>query len=206
MNVKDLQIGDVFRIVHHRSLHIKPDQLWCKVTNNLAQAVEAPSQRRFELDFLANATIELVERTDGAPIRRAGSTLVLKGGDVLLQFIEAWDVMRCTPGEKFIEFVLRGSAFHNSKATRVGPSTALAIKINTGAAALGRPISSTIFAYQGRVYARATAFEVTGKKTTAGYKRAITIDGSRRLVIAGLLGIPNEGALHDIMQDHFGQG
>jgi hypothetical protein len=207
MNVKDLQIGDTFRILGHPTVHYDPAQLWCKVRSGLAQAVDGRTPgRRLELGFLADAAIEVVARSDGASIRRAGSTLLLKDGDVLLEHLENWDVLRCTSGKKVIEFVLRGSTFYKSRPIAVSASTAIAFQINTGASALGRPRNSTIFAYQGRVYARATNEEVMGKKTTGGYKRSILVDGSKRLVIAGLLTIPDDAALHDIIQDHFGQG
>jgi hypothetical protein len=65
-------------------------------------------------------------------------------------------------------------------------------------------MSSELFAYGGRVYARATNKEVLGKAQIGGYKRMRTIDGAKRLVIVGLLTVPSEFALHDIMMEHFG--
>ena len=63
-----------------------------------------------------------------------------------------------------------------------------------------------IFAYEGRVYARATKAEVLGQARKGGYKRVKVLDGAARLIIAGQLTLPEEGALHDLIQDHFGPG
>src|SRR3954451_5708931 len=75
-----------------------------------------------------------------------------------------------------------------------------------GSQHLGRQPGTMIFAYKGRVYARATPEEVTGKKQTGGYKRVKVLDGAKRLIIWGLLTLPEEGALYDVIQDHFGPG
>jgi hypothetical protein len=212
MKVKDLNIGDVFKIISHPRHGFDPEAMWRKETNSQARVLK-PIKRfhhdhfpTVDLNEVLAATIEVVERADTASIRRVGNTLVLKGGDVLFQFMRPFIVYRCTPVEKWTEFALLGSNFRTSETDKPSEKTALPFMINSGGKVLGRPNSSTIFAYKGRVYARATNEEITGKKTTAGYKRVALIDGSRRLILAGLLNIADDAALHDIIQDHFGSG
>ena len=67
-----------------------------------------------------------------------------------------------------------------------------------------RPSGSEIVAYNGRVYGRATKKEVLGKAAMGGYKLVRNIDGAKRMIIAGLLTIPSEFALYDIIMEHFG--
>jgi hypothetical protein len=61
-----------------------------------------------------------------------------------------------------------------------------------------------VFAYGGRLYARATKREVLGESKKGGYKRILMIDGAKRVVIAGLLTLPSEFALYDIIMEYFG--
>jgi hypothetical protein len=82
--------------------------------------------------------------------------------------------------------------------------TALAFAVGTGAKHLGRAKGSDVLAYKGRVYARATNRDVLGRATAGSYKRLKKIDGAKRLIIVGLLTIPNEFALYDIIMEHFG--
>jgi hypothetical protein len=206
MKVKELQIGDVFRVISTPPEWVVSRLTWRKVTNHRAEAVAHLPARTLDLDGYAAAAVEVIERAEAAPIRRVGNTLVLKGGDVLLQYTGAWRVLRCTPKAMITEVVLSGSSLHRSETKAVDAATALHFEINSGARELGRPSRSTIFAYQGRVYGRATQYEILGKKGTGGYKRLVKVDGEQRLLIVGLLTIPDEGELYDIIQDHFGQG
>ena len=54
--------------------------------------------------------------------------------------------------------------------------------------------------------ARATKKEVLGQSAMGGYKIVRKIDGARRIIIAGVLAIPDEFALYDIIIEHFGPG
>ena len=82
--------------------------------------------------------------------------------------------------------------------------TALLFGISVGSNHLGRPPGSDVIAYNGRVYGRATKKEVFGKSAHGGYKVVRNIDGAKRMIIAGLLGLPSEFALYDIIMEHFG--
>jgi hypothetical protein len=125
---------------------------------------------------------------------------------VQLEYLYPWRVRRATAEERHVTFVLNGGTFEKSVVDQPGEDTALPFTIVSGGKHLGRPGMSMIFAYKGRAYARATKLEVTGKRSMGGYKRTVREDGAQRLVIAGLLTLPEEGALHDVIQDHFGSG
>jgi hypothetical protein len=206
MNFKDLDIGDVFKVTDHPTVFIRPDKLWRKESPRRARAVEADAGTpALSAADLRDGTIEVVERAGIAPaIARSGDTLILHGGDVLLDRLPPFTVYRCTPGEPFTEIVLSGASFAASATNAITSDTALPFSIRCGAQALGRPGGSMVFAYRGRAYARATSQEVTGKKAFGGYRRFLVLDGARRLAIAGLLTIAEDGALFDIIQDHFG--
>jgi hypothetical protein len=197
MTVKELKIGDVFRVVG------KPD-LWRKETQRDAYPVTKKARRGKWLSMFSKKELELVERAETSEIRRVGNTLVLRNGEVLLKFEGAWAIFRCTPGEKFTEFVLASSNFMTSDTKQPTTETALGFTIIGGNRHLERPISSMIFAYKGRVYARATKEEATGKSGKGGYKKVLVIEKKSRLIIAGLLTLPGEAALYDIIQEHFG--
>src|SRR5947209_1840632 len=113
MKFQDLRIGDVFKVAGHSGLD--EAQLWRKVTAGKAQAIP-PMRRQYPFtitpECLATCRIEVVERSDDAPIRRAGDTLVLKGGDVLLERSAPFSVYRTTPREKIVEFLLTGQSFY----------------------------------------------------------------------------------------------
>src|SRR5205807_10531643 len=116
----------------------------------------------------------------------------------------AFAVYRCTPGDKFTELVLTGKCFSDSKPDAATTDTALFFQIMAGGRALGRAPNSEVFAYRGRVYARATSREVTGKAALGSHKRVLKVDGVKRLSVAGLLNVPDDCALFDIIQDQFG--
>ena len=196
MTVKELNIGDVFRVAGE-------EQLWRKVGTHRAHAIPDHWAMR-PLDRFRGAEIELVERAEAADIRRVADTLVLKGGEVTLGYLGAWRVHRCTPGDPLTEFVLTGGAFFSSWTARPAEDTALAFSVLTGAKHLNRPRGSDVFAYRGRVYARATTREAGGGKKTGGYRLVRLIDGHKRMIIAGLLTLPGEFALYDIIMEHFG--
>ena len=44
----------------------------------------------------------------------------------------------------------------------------------------------------------------SARNNRRGYNRVQKIDGVRRMIIMGILVIPNEFALYDIIQEHFG--
>ncbi len=198
MTVRDLNIGDVFQMAggSHK-------QLWRKVSQTHARRVGARllSERR-NLRTFGDREIDVTERA--AEISRAENVLLLKGGEVTLTYHGPWRVHRCTPGDPLTEFVLSGGSFHASRAARPAEDTALAFSVATGGKHLNRPQGSDIFAYQGRVYARATNKEASSKKKTGGYRLVRNIDGVKRIVIAGLLVLPGESALYDIIMEHFG--
>jgi hypothetical protein len=205
MNFKDLNLGDVFKVTEHPGIVIRPERLWLKESSSRARVVgKEPGTQTLTAGDLRDAVIEVVAPADASPIRRFGDALILKGGDVVLTRLHPFRVYRCTPKETFIEFVLTGSSFSSSETNAQTPDTGLPFTIDRGARILGRGSSgSMIFAYRGRVYARATSQEITGKKTIGGYRRMLTVDGVKRLVIAGLLTVPEDGALYDIIQDQF---
>ena len=84
MNVNELTVGDVFRVTGHPN----PDRrqiLWRLEMPGRARALNS---KRYEpplwLTEVRDHEVEVVEHASTAPIRRVGSTLVLKGGDVIL--------------------------------------------------------------------------------------------------------------------------
>jgi hypothetical protein len=206
MTFKELNLGDVFKVTDHSGMVVRPDRLWRKESPTRARVVgQVPGTQSLSAGELRDAVIEVVEHGDTSPIRRQDDMLILKGGDVVLTHQKPFRVYRCVPGEQFTEFILPDTSFYRSEAKVIGPDTALLFSITKGPQALGRKSSnSEVFAYGGRVYARATGQEVTGKKRVGGYKRLVTLDGAKRMVIAGLLTIPDDCALFDIIQEQFG--
>jgi hypothetical protein len=207
MTVRELNIGDVFQVVGEPGL-------WRKVSGNEARSLDSNSValrapgRVFAKPEVAGCAafngkeIEVVERA--GEICRAENTLILRGGEVRLEYIGAWEIHSHTPGDPFTQFVLAGHCFSDSRAEAPTDETALAFSVRIGAKQFGRPRGTEVFAYRGRVYARATNREFLGKAKPGGYYLLRSIDGRRRLVIAGMLTIPGEFALHDIIMEHFG--
>ena len=154
------------------------------------------------LEPLGDKPVEVVERL--GDIGRAEHLLILRGGAVVLEHLGYWQIHAHTPGDPLTEFVLTGSFFGASESEVPTAETAIGFGLLTGAKELGRAKGSEVFAYAGRVYARATNLDATGRRTTGAYKRLRTIDGVKRLVIAGLLTLPGEPALYDIIMEHFG--
>ena len=187
MTAKELNLGDVFRVVGQ-------EQLWPGLAFSLDE--------RTGFAAFSGKEIEVVERA--GEICRAENTLILRGGAVTLEYIGAWQIHRCTPGDPLTEFVLTGDSFGASRAGVPTPDTALAFKVATGAREFGRPRGTELFAYSGRVYARATNREALGRAKPGGYYLLRSIDGERRLATAGLLTLPGEFALYDIIMEHFG--
>jgi hypothetical protein len=203
MNARDLNIGDVFKVTDHPDTYFDPKRLWRKETNELIRAVTGDTRRTMRLSELSGGTIEVVERASPEAIRRAGNMLVLKGGDVLLEAQRPLRVIRLAPREKFFDLVLSAASLRASESNTITQDTALPFEIRTGAQVLNRPPRSTVLAYQGRVYGRATSEEVTGKKTTGGYKRMTVVDGIKRMTLTCVLTIPDDAALFDVIQDLF---
>ena len=197
MTVRELNIGDVFRVVGETVLWRKANQ---REAHQTGPPVHTPLPTRAEFGFFRGKEIEIVERA--GEICRTGDTLVLRGGEVTLEYHGAWPVYRCTPGDPFTEFALTTRMLWPTDTPT--EDTALAFAVGTGAKHLGRAKGSDILAYKGRVYARATNRDVLGKATAGSYKRLKKIDGAKRLVIVGILTIPNEFALYDIIMEHFG--
>lgn len=199
MTVKELNVGDVFRIAGETVL-------WRKVNPREAHQtgppVHTPLPNRVEFGFFRGKEIEIVERA--GEICRTGNTLVLRGGEITLEFVEPLLVHRCTPGEPFTEIVFAGGAFQTSRAERPTEQTALMFTVGAGGKHLGRSRGSELYAYGGRIYVRATKKEVTGERKKGGYRLVRKIDGARRLVVMGVTCIPNEFSLYDIMMEHFG--
>lgn len=200
MTVKELNIGDVFRVGGEA-------QLWRKTSPRVARRVGPTFEiewqyRDIQLKTIRDARIEVVDRA--GEICRAEHLLILRGGEVVLEHHGALRVHRCTPGDPLTEFVLAGSAFFSSHADAPTAETALLFGITVGSRHLGRPSGSDVIAYNGRVYGRATKKDVLGKSAMGGYKVVRTIDGAKRMIIAGLLGLPSEFALYDIIMEHFG--
>ena len=200
MTVKELNIGDVFRVVGGETR-------WRKVSPNLAQRLGdltgvAWWERKPDLKTFRGKVIEVVERA--GEICRVENILILRGGEVVLQFQQHLRIHRCTPGDPLTEFVLSGSSFAASKAPQPTAETALLFGITVGSAHLGRPGGTDVIAYNGRVYGRATKKEVLGKSAYGGYKLVRSVDGARRMIIVGLLTIPGEPALYDIIMETFG--
>lgn len=199
MTVKELNVGDVFRAAGE-------PVLWRKESHRQAYRVqpETPRWGRYRpLTQFKGEEVEVVERADTAPVRRMGNTLVLRDGEVLLQFTTAVAVYRVIPGEAFTEFVLTGSSFHASGVRAATDNVALLFSITAGSKHLNRPGNSDLIAHRGRLYGRATKKEVLGESKAGGYHRVTKIDGVPRKTIAGVLTIPDEPALYDIIQEHF---
>ncbi len=194
MTVRELNIGDVFRVVGEEQLYRKWSSDRCRRAGTM----------HFDhaLSHFRDKAIEIVERA--GEICRAEDTLILRGGEVTLEYRDALQVHRCTPGEPFTEIVFSGVSYWASRANRPTEQTALLFSVRSGAKHLNRPSGSEILAYNGRLYARATNKEVLGKRKVGGYKIVRNIDGAKRLVIAGLLTLPSEFALYDIIMEHFG--
>jgi hypothetical protein len=201
MKVKGLKLGDVFRILDHH--YYGPDRHFVR-DRQYARPVSDLHARDIPLGNLADNRVEVVRPADSSPIRRFNHLLILAGGDVVLEYLGAWRVHRCEPGEKITTFILSASSLSASQVKVPTADTALGFVIAEGSKHLGRPPGSMILAYGGRAYARATGQEVTGKRTHGGYKRIVKVDGVLRLTIAGVLTLPGEPALYDIIQDHFG--
>jgi hypothetical protein len=204
VTVKELNIGDVFRVVGF-------DGHFRKITANVVERFRRPNDttvgwfyQQYNLYYFKGKEIEVVERADASDIRRFENTLILKGSEVTLKYAGPWQIYRCTPGEAFTEFVLTGSSFGASTSRSLNEASAIAFSITLGSKHLGRPGGSDVFAYKGRVYGRATKKEVLGKSAMGGYKLVRNIDGAKRMVIAGVLTIPDEFALYDIIMEHFG--
>jgi hypothetical protein len=197
MKVRELNIGDVFRVAGGK-------QLWCKSSRTRACRIKQGGKHGTDtgLTNFRGKELELVERA--AEICRVGNTLVLRDGEVTLDYCYPVLVHRCTPGNPFTELVLAGQSFPASRARRPTERTALMFTVGAGVKHLNRAAGSDLLAYGGRVYIRATFKEVTGKAKGYGYRRSLTIDGARRMVIMGALGLPGEFALYDIMMEHFG--
>ena len=206
MTVKELNVGDVFRV-------IGTDELWRKVSQHevrrvaTAPALRAPGtafNRLVVTGFAAfnGKEIEVTERA--GEIGRAENTLILRGGEITLEYIGAWQVHSHSPGDPFTEFVLAAHSFYDTRAEVPTDETALAFSVRVGAKHFGRAKGSEVFAYRGRVYARATNREYLGKAKAGGYRLIRSIDGRRRMIIVGMLTVPSEFALYDIMMEHFG--
>ena len=198
MKVEELQIGAVFRVVGET-------ELWQKTDAQRAVKVRLPSSRGVDTKRFGKQKVEIVEWTAPPEIQREGDSLFLRGGDVELEFLGPWSVVRCTPAKTYTEFALAASTLDTSTVEKPTADTALPFQLASGSSHLGRPGGSMIFAYKGRVYARATKLEVNGERGKGGYKTTRVIDGVTRLIIAGVLTLPGESALYDIIEEHFGQ-
>ena len=200
MTVYEISVGTVFKVSGKRDL-------WVKATDRHFRKLE---ERGWQVYFYGSVgdskRVEVLRQPDTSPIRRTGDVLYLSDGDVQLEYLYPWLVRGATAEGKLTTFVLEGGTFEGSVADEPTEDTALPFTLIRGSQHLGRPPSSMIFAYKGRVYARATQAEVHGRKHKGGYKRVKVLDGAPRLIIAGLLTLPEEGALHDLIQDHFGPG
>jgi hypothetical protein len=208
MTVRDLNIGDVFRVAGQKTLWRKVNPQEARLLDPNTVPLRAPGRAVFNapkmstLAAFSGQKIEVVERA--GDICRAENTLILRGGEVTLEYIGAWLIHRHTPGDPFTEFVLVGSCFADSRVAVPTEESALAFKVGAGAKHLGRARGTELFAFKARVYARATNKEVLGRAKPGGYAHVKAIDGSRRLVIAGTLALPSEFALYDIIMEHFG--
>lgn len=200
MTARETTVGDLFRVVGEA-------ELWRRTSVSGVHRVEpGKDSSRWamgdNIGRFGDRPVEVVERL--GDIGRAEHLLILRGGAVVLEFAGNWRVYSHTPGDPMTEFVLTGSNFGGSESEVPTAETAIGFALKTGASELGRPNGSEVFAFGGRVYARATNFDVTGKKTRGAYKRLRKIDGVQRLIIAGLLTLPGEPALYDIIMEHFG--
>jgi hypothetical protein len=201
MTLSDIPIGAIFQVVGS-------EELWLKATDRHCRNLGEEGWKAHSFRFFAKKPVEIVKQPETGPIRRVGDVLFLSDGDVQLEYLYPWLVRRCEPGELLTRFVLHGHTFETSVVNAPSEDTALPFTIRHGGKHFGRPSSSMLFAYKGRVFARATIQEVRGPsaRNSGGYKDFVREDGARRLVIAGALTLPEEGALHDIIQDHFGPG
>jgi hypothetical protein len=204
VTVKELQLGDVFRVIGET-------KVWRKTGPNRVTQVGALTRGEALYPYAATKIftgkkLELIEKADTSEIRRMDDTLILRGGEVTLRFTGAWQVLQCNPDNAFTEFVLTSTTFSGSEPEegKMSADTAFAFSIKSGGKHLGRPGGTDVFAYQGRVYGRATNKEVLGKSKYGGYKVLRKVDDVKRMVIAGVLTIPGEFALYDIMMEHFG--
>lgn len=200
MTVKELNIGDVFRVVGE-------EQLWRKKSLSAARRLGDLTglgyrDRERDLRDFSDKKIEVVERA--GEICRAENTLILRGGEVVLEYLHPLLVHQCTQGDPLTEFVLSGATFTASVVERPTVETVLRFSIARGSNHLNRPAGSDVLAFKGRVYGRATKKEVLGKAAYGGHHFGRVVDGVKRIVIAGLLTIPSEFALYDIMMEHFG--
>jgi len=200
MTISEVSIGTVFKFAGS-------DELWMKVNFNRFRRVGQKGwSAKYGHSFKGNKSVEIVRLPETGAIRRVGDLLHLSEGDVQLEFLYPWLVRSATVEGKVTKFVLEGGTFEKSVVDESTEQTALPFTITRGSQHLGRPPSSMIFAYKGRVYARATQAEIHGQRRTGGWKRVKVLDGAPRLIIAGMLTLPEEGALHDVIQDHFGPG
>lgn len=193
MTVRELNIGDIFRVVGEEQLYRKWSSDRCRRAGTMHFDHALSSFRGKE--------IEIVERA--GEICRVEDTLILRGGEVALEYHGALLVHHCTPGEPFTEIAFSGESHPASRVQRPTEQTALMFSVGAGIKHLGRGKGSELYAYGGRIYVRATHKEVTGQHKSYGYKRVLKIDGARRMIVMGRPVIPNEFALYDIM-GHFG--
>lgn len=205
MTVKELNIGDVFRVVGETKLWRKSSQNEArrcrpKTANPRAQEPWYKTPGVAPLSAFSGKKIVVVE--SAGEICRSANALILRGGEVTLDYIGAWLIHSYTPGDPLTEFVLPNAWFSCEDVPT--EETALAFKVGIGSKHLGRASGTEIFAYKGRVYARATNKDVLGRAAHGGYRRLRKVDGAKRLVIAGLLTIPSEFALYDIIMELFG--
>jgi len=173
MTVFEVSIGTVFK-------YAGSDQLWVRATEKHFRKVRKPGFKigaGWKVYHLRDKPIEVVRLPDTSPIRRAGDILFLSEGDVQLEYLYPWLVRGTTVEGKLTHFVLNGPTFEKCVVDAPSEETALPFTIVRGSQHLGRQPSTMIFAYKGRVYARATPEEVTGKKQTGGYKRVKVLDG-----------------------------
>jgi hypothetical protein len=200
MKVSEAPLGTVFRMAGFPGT-------WLKATDVHVRLLGVPGWQTKPLWMVGQKFAQNVEPPPPrSAICRLGDVLFLSEGDVRLEYLYPWAVIDVTAEQGHTRFVLRGSSFAKSLADEVTAEAALPFTITRGSQHLGRPSNSMIFAYKGRVYARATVKEMTGKSKVGGYKLTVTQGGEKRLLIAGLLTLPEEGALHDVIQDHFGPG
>jgi len=200
MTVDEISVGTVFEFTGS-------DELWLLATWDRLRKLGERGWRTYSRDRTGRGkTVEVVRQPDTSAIRRTGDVLCLSGGDVQLTYLYPWLVRGATVEDELTMFVLEGGTFEKSVVDEATEQTALPFTLSRGCQHLGRQPSTMIFAYKGRVYARATPEEVTGYKKTGGWKRVKVLDGASRLIIAGILTLPEEGALHDLIQDHFGPG
>lgn len=195
MTARELQIGDVFCLAGD------PRQ-WRKTGPATFETVGWHRHWDERMPSFAYKEVELVSRV--GEIGRSGRMLILRGGAVTLEFRGNWRVYSHTPGDPLTQFVLTGDCFVASESRVPTADTAIGFAVRSGGKQLGRQKGTEVFAYGGRVYARATNLEARGVKKTGGYSLGRVIDGERRLIIAGLLTIPGEPALYDIIMEHFG--